>query len=129
MRTLRKTGSRRKRDKKRVLICKTGPPEAFEQALMGCGRDCQVSSVDSLAEALSICMEDRVDSLVVNMFSFSSGELTSLMMFREMRPRQEVILLCGEDVATMLSMPGLATACYPVRTRSIQTAVVRRVRP
>ncbi len=129
MRPLKKTGTRRKRDKRRVLICKVGPREAIDQALMSCGRNARIGTVDSLGEAIASCLEGGVDTLIVNMFSFSAGELTALMMFREMRPRQEVVLLCGEDAVPMLSIPGLATACYPVATPPARMPRARRVRP
>jgi len=110
-------------------MCKTGPPEATDQALMSCGRNARVGSVDSLAEAIALCLEGRVDTLIVNMFSFTAAELTALRVFREMRPGQEVVLLCGEDAVPMLSLPGLATACYPVSTSPLRVQRARRVRP
>src|SRR5881296_2801716 len=101
-------------DRERIVLCKKGPPEAVDQALLVTSGPSRVETVGTLAEAMSLCLSDQIDRLIVNMFSFTSSELTSLMLFREMRPAQRVMFLCPEEAVMMLMTAGLADECHPI---------------
>ena len=115
--------------RRRVLICKNGPAAAMEQAMMRSGQGARIETVPTLAAALEACLENRIDSLVVNMFSITSSELTALMLFREIRPDQEVITFSSEEMALMFSAAGLADESYavpiPARTTGHSSSVRR----
>ena len=82
--------------------------------MMRSGQGSRIETVPTLAAALEVCLETRIDSLVVNMFSITSSELTALMLFREIRPDQEVITFSSEELALMFSASGLADESYAV---------------
>ncbi|HEY3174889.1 MAG TPA: hypothetical protein VGK94_03920 [Candidatus Polarisedimenticolia bacterium] len=98
----------------RVLICKKAPADAADQEWTLDGRATRFDSVGTLAEALALCIREPVGKLIINMFSFTSSELTALSFFRGMRPDQHVILVCREEVAPMLLESGLADECHTV---------------
>ncbi len=97
-----------------IVICKQGPAMTMDQGFLLDGAPVQVETVATLAEALALCSERRVDRLVVNMFTFSDSELTALAFFRGMRPDQHVVAFCTKEVASMLEIAGLADECYPI---------------
>jgi len=99
----------------RVVICKQGPTEAVDRTLFVCGPGWRVEHVRTLAEALELCLLHQVDHLIVNMFSFTSAELTSLLIFRELEPRQRIVLFCDDEAMAMLSAAGLADECHAIK--------------
>jgi hypothetical protein len=112
----------------RVLICKAGPPEAVDRAMLATGGGSRVETVSTLAEGLALCLNDRIDHLIVNMFSFTSDELTSLMVFRDRLPRQRVMIFCPEEAISMLAGSGLADECHAITTAKGAYARARRPR-
>jgi len=101
-------------ERRRVLLCKDGPAVAMDQALLVAGGHSRIETVASLGEALTVCMKESVDSLIVNMFSFTSSELTALNMFRKLKPRQRVSIFCPEEAVAMLMSADLADECHAV---------------
>ena len=112
----------------RILICKRAPAEAADQDWIWGGRTARVDSVGTLAEALAVCFDQPVDKLVVNMFSFTSAELTALKFFRAMRPCQHVVIVCTEDAAPMLLESDLADECHTIRLSQNPRNRARRAR-
>ena len=101
-------------ERRRIVICKHGPADSMDQAMLVGGGHARVESVVTLAEAMTLCLRDGVDFLIVNMFSFTSAELTALMMFREIRPGQRVLIFCPEEAVPMLVSADLADECHPI---------------
>ena len=95
-------------------MCKIGPPDAMDQALLSTGSQSRIETVSTLAEAMVLCLRERIDRLIVNMFSFTPAELTSLLLFRELRPQQRIVLFCPDEALPMLTVGGLADECHPI---------------
>jgi hypothetical protein len=112
----------------KVVICKDGPSIAMEQALMWSGKALHIETVATLSEALQTCMAELVDHLVINMFSFTSSELTALAFFRQMRPEQHVVVFCREENTAMVWAAGLADECYPVKVPAVSRNETRHAR-
>jgi hypothetical protein len=112
----------------RVVICKKGPSGAMDQALMWSGKALRIETAATLSEALQACMAEFVDHLVINMFSFTASELTALAFFRQMKPRQHVMVFCREESAAMVWAAGLADECYPVNLPAASRHETRRAR-
>ena len=112
----------------KIVICKDGPSGVMDRALMWSGRALHIETVATLAEALQICMAEFVDHLVINMFSFTSSELTALAYFRQMKPRQHVVIFCREENATMVWAGGLADECQTIRLKAAPKTKTRHAR-
>ena len=114
--------------RERILICKKAPAEAVDQEWTWGGRSSSIDAVGTLAEGLARCMNEPVDRLIVNMFSFTASELTALAFFRERNPFQHVVAVCREDVASMLLESNLADECHTVRMPSTTRNRAHRAR-
>ncbi len=112
----------------KVVICKDGPSIAMDRALMWSGKALHLETVATLSEALQTCMAEFVDHLVINMFSFTSSELTALAIFRQMKPRQHVVVFCREENATMVWAAGLADECHTVKLQAASKTKARHAR-
>ncbi|HZE89970.1 MAG TPA: hypothetical protein VE404_10495 [Verrucomicrobiae bacterium] len=82
----------------KALICKTGPAEALDACMMKLGREVDLEALDTLAEGMERCLEGGVDTLFVNLFSFTARELTAIAAFRSLRPQQEVVAVAGPEM-------------------------------
>ena len=111
---MRATRATRKEERRRILLCKQGPADAIDQALLVAGGHARIETVGTLAEAITVCMKEEVDYLIVNMFSFTSSELTALVLFREIRPAQRVRIFCPEEAVSMLMSADLADECHAI---------------
>jgi hypothetical protein len=113
----------------RILICKSAPEGLMDQAWMWGGRTARFDSVGTLAEALALCLHEPVDKLIVNLFSFTSSDLTALKFFREMRPSQHVVIVSTEEITPMLLESDLADECHTVRMPERLRTRAHRTRP
>ncbi len=68
----------------------------------------QVELVEDLAGALRSCFERPCERLYVSLLSADPQELTSLALFRRMRPAQYVVLVVDETIQPLVESLGLA---------------------
>ena len=68
----------------------------------------QVELVEDLAGALSSCFERPCERLYISLLSADPHELTSLALFRRMRPSQFVVLVVDESIQLLVESLGLA---------------------
>jgi len=67
----------------------------------------QVELVEDLAGALRSCFELPCERLYVSLLSANPQELTSLALFRRMRPSQYVVLVVDESIQPLVQALGL----------------------
>ena len=71
----------------------------------------QVELVEDLAGALQSCFDRPCERLYVSLFSANPAELTSLAMFRAMKPSQYVVLIVDPDIKALVEKLGLGDEC------------------
>ena len=62
----------------------------------------EVELAEDLAEALKSCLERPCERLYVSLFSANPAELTSLALFRTMKPLQYVVLVVDPEIKSLV---------------------------
>ena len=94
----------------RVVACKAFPDPMLDQVMNYLMHDRQqLESVDTLAQGMNRSLDGDVDRLFVNATGASPDELTALLIFREVKPDQKIVVFCeSEMVGAMARMMGFA---------------------
>ena len=71
----------------------------------------RVELAEDLAEALKSCFERPCERLYVSLFCANPAELTSLALFRSMKPSQYVVLVVDPEIRPLVESLGLGDEC------------------
>lgn len=98
----------------RVVVCKAAPGPVLDQVMNLLHDRQQLEPVETLAEGMQRCLEGGVDRLIVNMFGFTTCDLTALLIFHEIMPNQQIVIFCLQDTAKMILLMGIAIQIHLV---------------
>ena len=98
-------------ENRRIVVTMAGSEEreGFFVPHTGCGEEVELA--EDLAEALKSCFERPCERLYVSLFSANPSELTSLSLFRSMKPSQYVVLVVDPAIRPLVETLGLADEC------------------
>src|SRR5437867_12248850 len=98
-------------ENRRIVVTMAGSEEREGFFVPHAGRGEEVELAEDLAEALKSCFERPCKRLYVSLFSANPSELTSLFLFRSMKPSQYVVLVVDPAIRPMVETLGLADEC------------------
>ena len=98
-------------EKRRIVVAKGASEEREGLFLPHARKGDRIELARDLADALKTCLESPCDRLYISLFSVDPTELTSLAIFRAMKPSQHVILVVDPKIRTIVESLELADEC------------------
>src|SRR5262245_21020712 len=98
-------------ESRRIVVTMGRPEERDGFFLPQTRRGEELELAQDLGEALRSCLARPCERLYVSLFSADPAQLTSLSMFRTMRPEQYIILVVDPSVRPLVEDLGLADEC------------------
>ena len=98
-------------DKRRIVVARGGSDAREGLFLPYPGRGEEIELARDLADALKSCLEAPCERLYVSLFSAEPHELTSLALFRSMKPSQHLVLVVDPAIRLLIEGMNLADEC------------------
>lgn len=98
-------------DKRRIVVTKGNSEDREGLFLPYPGRNEEIELAPDLAGALQSCLREPCDRLYVSLFAADPAELTSLAMFRAMKPTQHLVLVVDPSIRSLVEDLNLADEC------------------
>ena len=98
-------------DKRRIVVTKGSSEDSDGLFLPHAERDEEIELAPDLAGALQSCLKSPCERLYVSLFAADPTELTSLSMFRAMKPKQHLVLVVDPSIRTLVEDLRLADEC------------------
>lgn len=98
-------------EKRRIVVARGSSEDREGLFLPHPRRGDQIELARDLADALQSCLDSPCDRLYVSLFSADPNELTSLAMFRAMKPAQHLVLVVDPAIRPLVEGLGLADEC------------------
>jgi hypothetical protein len=98
-------------DTRRIVVTMGSSDERDGFFLPQTRRGEELELAQDLGEALRSCLARPCERLYVSLFSADPAQLTSLAMFRTMRPDQYIVLVVDPAVRPLVENLGLADEC------------------
>jgi hypothetical protein len=98
-------------EKRRIVVTKGSSDDRDGMFLPYAGRNEQIELASDLAGALQSCLDAPCERLYVSLFQADPAELTSLAMFRAMKPSQHVVLVVDPSIRALVEGMHLADEC------------------
>lgn len=98
-------------EKRRIIVTRGSSQDREGFFLPWAEKDEVVELAENLGEALQTCLDQPCARLYVSLFSAEPGELTSLAMFRAMKPSQYLVLVVDPAIRPLVEGLDLADEC------------------
>jgi len=98
-------------EKRRIVVARGSSEDREGLFLPYPRRGEEIELAKDLAGALQSCLESPCDRLYISLFSADPSELTSLAIFRAMKPAQHLVLVVDPSIRTLVESMGLADEC------------------